>query len=316
MNLLLPFGISLIILVIGARFLVRFATGFSSSVRLSPLVIAATAIALGTSIPELFVSFSSILQRVSPLSTGDVIGSNIANIGLVLGLSILLFPMKVGTKKTQRNNIILVLLTLFFVAVYFLPTDIRTYSSLGLLIFYFVFLFLEIFWGEEGRRREDRKALHKMKHSKLTPAANFLGMGISLAAIGLSSKYLVSSAVGIAGYFNVENEIIGLSVVAIGTSLPELSTSIVAGFKKEWKLLFGDIQGSNIFNLAVVGTVLALFGQTQTFVGQHLSLAYLSLITIAVFFLTRRYSGKSIPRIFGLGFLLFYASYIFLLVHH
>jgi cation:H+ antiporter len=313
MNFLLPFILGLITLVIASKFLIKFTNGFSSSIRISPLVIAATAVAVGTSMPELFVSFSSILQKVSTLSTGDIIGSNIANVSLILGINILLFPIRIGTKKTQRNNIILILLTALFIASYFFPPEIKKNISFCLLAFYSIFFFLEILWGEEGSKHEDKKALKKMKKSKLSPGANLLGMGLSIAVLGVSSKYVVSSAVAIANFFNVANEIIGLSIVAIGTSLPELVTSFMAGLKKEWKLLFGDIQGSNIFNLAVIGTILSFFGQKQTFVSQNLTLFFLSLTSITIFLLTRYYVGRSIPRIFGLVLLIIYISYLFLL---
>jgi cation:H+ antiporter len=313
MNLLLPFILSLVCLVFASKFLIKFTDGLSSSIKLSPLVVAATAVAIGTSTPELFVSFSAILQGVSTLSTGDVIGSNIANGALIIGMGILLFPIRIGTEKTQRNNIILILLTAFFISSFFFPAGINRYTSIGLLAFYLIFLFLEIFWGEEGSRHEDKKALKKMKRSKLTPAANLLGMGLSIAVMGLSSKYVVCSAVGIANYLNVANEIVGLSIVAVGTSLPELTTSIMAGLKKEWKLLFGDFQGSNIFNLAVIGTVLNLFGQKQHFVGQNITLFFLCLTAIIIFLLTRHYSGKTIPRVFGLILILIYLFYLFIL---
>jgi cation:H+ antiporter len=313
MDKLLPFVLSLIVLVIAANFLVKFTTGLSASLKLSPLVIAATAVALGTSLPELSVSFSSIMQGVPNFSFGNFIGSNITNIGLILGFSILLFPIRVGTEKTQRNNFIFFLITLIFIAIQFCPDEIRKLATWGLLSFYFIFFFLEIFWGEEGSHHEDKKAIHKMKKSKLSPAGNLLGMGVCLTTLGLSSKFFVSSAVEISSFLHIKTEIFGLSVAALGTTLPELMTSLSAGARKEWKLLFGNIQGSNIFNLAVIGTIISLFGHTKQFVGENFSFVYLFIMSTAIFILTRRYSGKKIPRLFGLGFLLGYVSYLFLL---
>jgi cation:H+ antiporter len=313
MDQFLPFILSLIILVIAANFLVKFTVGLSASLKLSPLVIAATAVALGTSLPEFSVAVSAIMQGVPSFSFGDFIGSNITNIGLILGVNILLFPIRVGTEKTQRNNIIFLLITLVFVGAHFLPEDVRRITIWILLGFYFVFFFLEIFWGEEGSRHEDKKAIHKMKKSKLSPAANLLGMGVALSALGLSSKFFISSAVEISSFFNIKAEIFGLSVVALGTSFPELLTSVLAGFKKEWKLLFGNIQGSNIFNLAVIGTVISLFGWEKKFIGEGFSFTYLLFVTVFMFIITKYYAGKKIPRIIGLGFIISYVAYLLLL---
>jgi cation:H+ antiporter len=312
MNNFLIFGLSLIFLGLAANLLVKFTEGFASRAKLSPLVLGATAIALGTSIPELSVSLSSLLQGVPSLSLGDMIGSNIANISLILGISIVIFPIRVGTEKTQRNNVLLILLTYFFVILYVLPIPLRKLMSLGLLVFYFVFLTLELFWGVTGSKKEDKKALKKMKRSKLSSFANLTGIATSLVTLGISSKFLVTSAVAIARNLSFENEVVGLTMVAVGTSLPELLTSIVAGLKKDWKLLFGDVQGSNIFNLSIIGTLLTLFGGN----GGHahtISLIYLATVTIIMFILTLRFMGKVIPRKFGLLFLLTYASYIFLI---
>ena len=128
----------------------------------------------------------------------------------------------------------------------------------------------------------------------------------------ISSKYLVSSALGIASTLGVDPEVIGLSIIAIGTTLPEMITSIISGLNKEWKLLLGNVQGSNIYNLSVLGAVLILFGDgygsAHTF-----SLIYLILTTTTLFLLIKKYGGKIIPKIYGFFYLVSYGVYISLI---
>jgi cation:H+ antiporter len=295
--------------MLAANALVHFVEKFAAKIKLSPLVIGATLIAIGTSLPETFVAISSISQHVPNISLGDIIGSNIANISLILGMGILLFPVRVGTNKTQKNNLIILLLTTSFVLLFFIPAPIRKSLALFLALFYVLFIVVEIIWGEIGSHKEDRRALNKMHKYRGRPIAFFLGILFSLAGLIISSKYLVSSALNIAAMLKIDPEVVGLSLIAVGTSLPELVTTVISALNKEWKLLLGDIQGSNIYNLSVLGAVLILFGDgygsAHTF-----SLIYLMLTTTTFFLLIKKYEGVIIPRIYGLLYLISYGVYL------
>ncbi|MCX6724525.1 MAG: hypothetical protein NTV20_00275, partial [Candidatus Shapirobacteria bacterium] len=133
----------------------KFVEKFSSRIKISPLVIGATIIAIGTSLPETFVAISAITQKAVDISFGDIIGSNIANVCLILGISIVLFPVRIGTKKTQKNNVLLAILTVFFASMFLLPQEIRKILGAILVIFYIIFIIIEIFLGEIGRLKED-----------------------------------------------------------------------------------------------------------------------------------------------------------------
>ena len=307
------FTASLIGLVFSANFLVSHAKKISAVFKLSPLIVGATVVAFGTSMPELSVTISSIIQKVPSLSMGDVIGSNIANVCLVLGITLTFFPIRVGTEKTQRNNLIILLLTACFISFYFIPLGLRRYLAFGLLSFYIFFIVMEFIWGEEGRTHEDKKAISKMKKVENLPLKYILGMFISLVGLAVSSKYLVSSAVSISDIIGLESEIIGLTVIAIGTSLPELSTSIISGINKEEKLLFGHIQGSNILNLSVLGALLLMISDIRG-ESHEISLIFLALATLIISLVTKVYSGKNIPRIFGVFLILLYISYLHFLL--
>ncbi len=309
-EIITKFVVSILSLIISAYFLLKFSEKLSSKIRISPLIIGVTLVAIGTSLPETFVAISAILQGAPLISFGDIVGSNIVNVCLVLGISILLFPVRIGTTKTQKNNIILLFLTLVFVAAFFLPETIHKTFGIILLAFYVIFFITEIIWGEEGGKNEDRKTLAHLEKSKGNPLLYLLGVLLSIAVLILSSKYVVASVITISQIFNINQEIIGLSLVALGTSLPELATTIASGLKKEWKLLYGDVQGSNIYNLSVIGAILIIFG--GSFDGlDPFSLIFMAGIMISIVILSHKYMGRSIPRIYGLFYILIYAFYIF-----
>lgn len=314
MNVYLVFGISLIVLILAAHILVKFVEKLAAKIRLSPLIIGATLIAFGTSLPETFVAISSIYQNVPNVSFGDIIGSTIGNISLILGLAILLFPIKVGTNKTQKNNLIMLVLTACFVLLFFLPPGTRKLLALFLTLFYVVFIVIEIIWGEMGSRKEDRRALTHMHHYRGRTSVFIVGILLSLLALIVSSKFLVSSALNIASVLGVDPEVIGLSVIAVGTSLPELITTIFSCLDKEWKLLLGDIQGSNIYNLSVLGAILILFGDGFTQI-HTVSLIYLLATSVSFFLLIKKYEGKIIPHTYGLLYLISYGAYLIYLFH-
>jgi len=189
------FLVSLLFLIISARLLLKCIESFASKIRISPLIIGATLIAIGTSLPETSVAISAIAQHVPEISFGDIVGSNIANICLVLGFGILVFPIRIGTTKTQKNNIILLVLTLVFITLLSIPHDLSRFLGIGLVIFYLVFLIVEIFWGRIGGLKEDKKTIAHLDKSKGNIFIYLLGIVASLAGLVFSSKFLVSSVI-------------------------------------------------------------------------------------------------------------------------
>lgn len=308
-NHFLVFFTSLLVLIISANLLLKFIEKFAGRIKISPLIIGATIVAVGTSLPETFVAISSISQNAADISLGDVIGSNIANIALIFGLGILLFPVRIGTEKTQRNNFIMFIVSTLFVFLFFLPPEIRKIVSILLIILYITFIIMETIWGENGRNHEDKKALSKLSSNKGSVILYLIGVVGSLGGLLLSSHFLVESVIYFSRLFGISEEIIGLSVVAVGTSLPELATTIASGFKKDWKLLYGDIQGSNIFNLSAIGAILFLSGKI-TYTVPFYPILVLAIVTISIVYLSRKYEGEYIPRFYGLIYLLLYVFYI------
>jgi len=304
------FALSLVFLLLSANYLVRMTEKLSSSVKISPLVIGATAIALGTSLPELSVTLTSILNGASDVSLGNIIGSNVTNILLVTGLCILLFPIRVGTTKTQKNNLFNLLITITFIIAFFLPSTYKTVAIATLGISYLLFFVAEIFWGEKDGKKIDKKIITKLQKSNEKPLITAIKIVSSIAILLVSSNYTVLSSLKIAEFFKLQGEIVALSLVALGTSLPELITSITSGIDKDWKLLIGDIQGSSIFNIGVLGAITLYFSKSLSLEVNLLPLLYLLASTIFVCFLTKKYEGDTIPRYYGLIFLGLYSSYL------
>ena len=309
-SIYLIFAISLVFLIFSANLLLKFVEKFSSRIKISPLVIGATIIAIGTSLPETFVAISAITQKAVDISFGDIIGSNIANICLILGIGILLFPVRIGTEKTQKNNVLLAILTIFFASMFLLPQEARKILGAVLAVFYLIFIIIEIFWGEIGRLKEDKKALSKMEMCRGNPLLYLAGVGVSMVGLIFSSKYLVSSAITISKILGVREEVIGLSLIAVGTSLPELATTIASGIKKDWKLLYGDIQGSSIYNLSIIGAMLFMFGGSGYQI-YPFSVIFMIVVTFSIIILSHKYEGTHIPRLYGLIYLSVYAFYLF-----
>lgn len=302
------FFIALFILVLSANLFVKYIREFAKSIRISELIIAATIVAIGTSLPELAVTISSLFENAALLSLGTIIGSNISNIGLIIGLSILLFPVRIGTEKTQRNNFIFLTVMLFFLGHFVLPHVGKLIFGSILLISTVVYLFLEYSWGKKGRMHEDRKYFKSFKSSGFA-TGNLIISLVTLMSVIISSKYLVTYAIQLAQLFKLDPEFIGLTIIAVGTSLPELSTSILAGIKKDSKLLLGDILGSNIVNLTLMGGLIIIFSDGTGIINK-ISLGYLFFFTIFLFGLIQYYKGRVIPRVFGLLMILIYLIYL------
>lgn len=308
-NQFIVFTASLLFLIVSANLLLKFIEKFAGKIKISPLIIGATIIAIGTSLPETFVAISSISQNAADISLGDIVGSNIANISLILGLGIFLFPVRIGTEKTQRNNFVMLIVSILFVILFFLPPNIRQIVSFSLIGLYIIFIIIETVWGKNGRNHEDKKALSKISTNKGNAFVYLIGVVGSLGGLLLSSHFLVESVIYFSRLFKISEEIIGLSIVAVGTSLPELATTIVSGIRKDWKLLYGDIQGSNIFNLSIIGAVLFISGKISYTLSPY-PLIILMAVIISIIYLSRKYEGENIPRIYGLIYLLIYIFYI------
>ncbi|MCG8383334.1 MAG: calcium/sodium antiporter [Gammaproteobacteria bacterium] len=249
-----------ILLVWSADRFVIGASSIASNLGVSPLVIGLTIVGFGTSAPEILISVFSALQDIPAMGVGNAIGSNIANIGLILGTSALISPMLISSGILNREMPFLIAaMLLALILIWNLSLSaLDAYFLLALLAFILVWM---IYKGLKERDNGDplQSEFNDEISTNMTLKVACLWLMVGLFILVGSSRALVWGASNIATYFGVSDLVIGLTIVAIGTSLPELAASIVSVLKKEYDIAIGNIIGSNIFNILAVMAVPGLF---------------------------------------------------------
>jgi cation:H+ antiporter len=304
----------LVLLVAGAEILVKGASRIAFMFGLSPLVIGLTIVAYGTSSPELMVSIQSSLAGQPDIALGNVVGSNIFNILLILGISALITPLVVAQQLIRLDVPILIgisCLTLMFGMDGKLSRVDGGIFVTGILL-YTTFLLIQ---SRKERNPEvteeyEREYGGSTDRSPQQIAINIGFVVLGLALLVLGSKFLVDSSIAIARSFGVSELVIGLTLVAAGTSLPELATSVVASVRGERDIAVGNVIGSNIFN------ILAVLGGSSLFSSAGLTVSASALrfdipvmIAVAVICLPVFITGQLIARWEGLLFLSYYVAY-------
>jgi len=243
--LYLIFG--LILLVLGGEGLVRGSSALAARFGVTPLLIGLTIVAFGTSSPELVVSLQAALKGNSDISLGNIIGSNIGNIGLILGISALIMPLKVQVQIIRKEIPFMILISVL-IAVLILTVD--SFSFVHGLIF-FLMLITYIFFAIKNSKKEviTEEIIEEYTPQKLNTVLSIVFIIAGLAGLIFGSDLFVKGAVEVAKIFGISDLVIGLTIVAVGTSLPELVTSVIAAIKKETDIAIGNIVGSNIFNI-------------------------------------------------------------------
>jgi cation:H+ antiporter len=310
-QIILFFVLGLVALVAGADVLVRGASALAARFGVSPLVVGLTVVAYGTSAPEMAVSVASAYEGNADVAFGNVVGSNIFNVLFILGVSALIAPLVVGTQIIRKDVPIMIgaaLLTYLFGA------DGKIGRMDGV-----VFVVLAVAytaWLIQASRREQKAAAEftaefaepDAKKRPLWMQIAFIVVGLALLVLG--SNWFVDSAIKTAKIFGLSDLVIGLTIVAAGTSLPEVATSIMASIKGEREIAVGNVVGSNIFNVFAVLGVSSVVSPTGIPVApsaQGFDVPVMLAVSIACLpiFLT----GKGISRWKGGLFFLYYAAY-------
>lgn len=244
----------LLLLVAGGNYLVKGGVAVAKRFKVPTLIIGMTIVAFGTSSPEFIVSLQSALQGHPEISIGNVVGSNIANIGLILGVTALILPMSVNRTSVKIDVPFLILCSLLF---FTLAQDNLISRGEGLMFTTLLILFtlLSIYKGKKENAVEEPAKEDIKKEKELNMISALIMIVASCAALTFGANLLIDSAVSIAKSFGVSERIISVTLVAFGTSVPELATSIMAAVRKENDIAIGNVVGSNIFNiLFVIGT--------------------------------------------------------------
>ena len=303
----------LLFLVVGGEFLVRSSVGLSFKLNLSKLVIGMTVVSFATSAPELIVSLQAALDGHPDLALSNVIGSNIANIALVLGLTAIISPLTVDRDFYKMNWPVMVLLS--FVLFFFLKNDNLLNRLEGVILFIslIIFVYFMIKISRKNNVNNDEgeidEALRETSNMKI-----FIWLVLGGVALWGGSELLVKGAVDIASKLGVSERVIGVSMVALGTSVPELSASIIAALRKEKAISLGNLIGSNIFNIASVLGLTAMIMPINVIDKGLLSNDIIWMIAISTLLLPLIFIPKKleISRFKGLVLFLAYLIFIYL----
>ncbi len=296
-----------ILLMFSGDMLVRAAVDISLKMAVSPMIVGLTVIAFGTSAPELLVGIQATWNGFEGLALGNIIGSNITNVLLILGTPALIMAVKSSDNALIWNYYYMLLATLLFTAFLFFG-EINFWQGLFLILLLVLFVLQAILSSSYSKEN--------CSNHELTPESKKLNswiLGVFLLAgfvgLPLGANVLITSATSIAVNIGVSEEVIGLTVVAIGTSLPELATSIAAAFRREVNLLFGNVIGSNMFNILGIAGAAAIISPlqlTDRIEGLSLTALLLTSVCLAPFIIFK----KSINRFIGFIFILFYMIYL------
>ncbi|RMH61221.1 MAG: sodium:calcium antiporter [Calditrichaeota bacterium] len=306
----------LLLLYIGAELLVGASSRMALLLDIAPMVVGLTVVAFGTSAPEFIVSLIAALNGKIDVAVGNIVGSNIANIGLVLALSALLRPIKKVTDGIRDELIWVLVASLLFFA-FAMDRQVITWEGALLTIGIFVFTGLLIRRSMQNRDADVADDVPGVATGWLWLDSRSRGTKLFLLAIGTvggivvlgkGSEITIDAAVAIAEYLGVSQIVIGLTMVAFGTSLPELATGIISVIKKENEILVGNVIGSNIFNiLGVAGPIALMFNIPVAASNLTLDFPVMILFTLllifALFFLKRL--GRLLSLLLFSGYLLY-----------
>lgn len=306
------FLLGLVLLVVGAEALVRGASRLALSIGISPLVVGLTVVAFGTSSPELAVSLQSAAAGRADMALGNVVGSNIFNILFILGASALIVPLLVARQLVRQEVPVMIGASLLL---YALAADGSIGRAdgvllLGLLLAYTVFLI-----RQSRRQQGGDTALPEGESPPAAwerhPAVQLLLIAVGLGLLVLGATWLVDAAVIFARYLGVSDLVIGLTIVAAGTSFPEVATSIVAALRGQRDIAVGNVVGSNVFNiLAVLGLASTASPAGMTVAPSMLAFDLPVMIAVALACLPIFFTGNLIARWEGGLFLGLYAAYM------
>ncbi len=308
--------IGLILLYYGAEFLVKGGVNIATRLKISPLVIGLTLVAFATSAPELVVSVDSALKGMGNISIGNVVGSNICNITLILGLCAVITPLRVNRKLFRLDVPALILSCLVFAGFCYYTKGINRWQGLLFVIAIIAYTVWSIAKAKQIEKK-NMKIAHDAEEKFGSEREFPVTLALVLIAAGLAgliggAKLFVGCAVYIAKALSVSDAVIGLTIVAVGTSLPELATSVVAAIKGEKDIAIGNVVGSNIFNVLAIMGLAPLFRPLHAPGISPVDLGLMVFCTLVLYPIMK--TGYKISRKEGIFLLLVYIAYTIWLI--
>ncbi|MBI3753072.1 MAG: calcium/sodium antiporter [Deltaproteobacteria bacterium] len=307
----LLFLAGLALLYLGAEWLVRGAARLAISLHVQPVVVGLTVVAFGTSMPEFVVSFIGALKGLPDIALGNIVGSNIVNIGFILGLSAIIRPLSVHMKLLRFETPLMI----FAAALLFIVSIDGVISRIDSILFSVIFGAYIIYTISVSRKaaREVKEEYKEFFQKRDNIAKDIILIAAGLMVLFIGAEMLVKAAVSLARTMGISELIIGMTIVAAGTSLPELATSTVAALRKEADISIGNIVGSNIFNIlfiiGVTGTVQPIAVNPEAL---NFHMPVMIFISLALYIFMK--PGNAISRLQGAMLVAMYIGYIVYLV--
>ena len=298
--------LGLLILVSSGDFLVRGSVALANIFKISPYIIAATFVAFGTSAPELFVSGIASYSGHPAAAIGNILGSNFANVFLALGMTALILSISTPKNKFPLEIKVLLFSSIIFILILYNVSLIRWWMGLLLLASLIIYIIYLI-------KYDTRKDSEEIIEENLSLSKSIFIFLSGLIGVSLGANLLIEGSIDLAHYFGIRETVIGLGVLAFGTSLPEVATSIIAAIKKENNIAIGNIVGSNIFNILGIGGVTILISGNDFLNINNIITIYdiipflLSTIILVYFYKF----NANINRLYGIIFVIFYLIWIF-----
>ena len=307
--------VGFILLIKGADWMVQAASRLAKSFGISLMVIGLTVVALGTSMPEVAIGVMAAIKNANQLTLGDVVGSSVANIALIIGFSAILIPLKIQPRTLSRDIPLSILIQVLFIIFLLTGKGIDRLESSMLLFGFVCFL---IYLARSNRTSDNQSDdLFTEKKQEKNPVytkrwIDFLIILIGIAGVAVGSKLIVDNSILIATSFGLSEAMIGVTIVALGTSLPELVVSIVSISRKEHELLIGNIIGSNVFNILLVIGISGVISPIAFDNNIWINLLLMLITSLLFFILAHR--NKRISRPEGIFFLCFYLLFLILAI--
>ncbi len=305
-NIILLTISGLFVLLISANYLIENIVFLAKKINVSKFIIASCTVAFGTTMPELTTSLKSILANPPHpgIAVGNLIGSNIANILLIMGVSAIIFPVKISSDKLINLELqASVIILLFPAAIFFLKLD----NDISVFISFLMLLFF-IWFFRERMRLEKKNTNEKINIKQKT---FFLLSKIIFCVVGLilGANFLIDGSVQIAQHYEVSERVIGLSLIAIGTSLPELTTAVIASIKRSHGIALGTVLGANMYNILVLLSVVEIIQPTSII--KNIQSIDIFVLAVSSFFLFLFIKDKKITGLEGFILLFIYILYVY-----
>ena len=300
------------LLIKGADFLVDGSSNIAKKFHIPEIIIGLTIVSIGTSMPELFVSVTSALEGHSDMAIGNIIGSNVCNLLLILGVSTIIRSVKFK-KETRLIEIpMCLIITIIFMVICNTGKEVSRPEAIILIILFIIFIAYTIFMGKKGEKF-DSNGQEKKEEENISIIKSIIYIIIGVVGLKIGGDLTVDNAVIIAQHFNISEQIISLTILAIGTSLPELVTSITAAIKGNSDIAIGNIIGSNIFNMLLIIGVSSFINPIAYSVSYNMEMIILMLGTLLLALFPIIPPKNEMDRFNGIIYLISYIAYLFIL---